>query len=270
MEIPYQLFNNSLVLIYDGKTVTIAKGDERYDQVIKCIDEKRWEDIPDIVEIERQYESENMQLIDGLIHIEGKPVPNELSTKIMAFKEKRHDYGRLLRFWENLKENPSFNSRQMLFKFLEHNGHPLTEDGCFIAYRGVTDEFKDCHTKSFDNSPGSVCKMHRSEVDENPNNTCSNGLHVASWSYAKGFGSKNVLVKVNPKDVVCVPTDYNGTKMRVCQFEVLQECQNMRDELIYDEEALKEEDYEACWYCGGTDHDPFAQFCSECGAHFED
>jgi len=30
-----------------------------------------------------------------------------------------------------------------------------------------------------------------------------------------------VLVKVNPKDVVSVPVDYNNTKMRVCRYEVI-------------------------------------------------
>jgi len=102
----------------------------------------------------------------------------------------------------------------MLYSFLEHNGHPLTEGGHFIAYRGVTEDFKDMHTRTFNNSPGSVCEMPREEVDDNPNNTCSTGLHVASFKYASDFGPKVVEVKINPKDVVAVPVDYNGIKMR--------------------------------------------------------
>src|SRR5690606_24725742 len=71
----------------------------------------------------------------------------------------------------------------------------------------------------------------------NPNNTCSFGLHVACFDYAKGFGPRLIEVKVNPADVVCVPTDYNGTKMRVCKFEVIQECQAIRDEVLYNYET---------------------------------
>jgi hypothetical protein len=33
----------------------------------------------------------------------------------------------------------------------------------------------------------------------------------------------NPVFKVNPADVVCVPVDYNGTKMRTCRFQVIQE-----------------------------------------------
>jgi hypothetical protein len=150
----------------------------------------------------------------------------------------------LTKFWRNLKANPSFNSRKMLYKFLEHNGHPLTEDGCFIAYRGVTEDFKDLHTQTFNNAVGQVVEVSRSEVDDNPNNTCSNGLHVACHDYAKGFGPKLIEVKVNPKDVVTVPVDYNGTKMRVCKFEVMAECENIRMEPVYqsfEDQAMAEE-----------------------------
>lgn len=31
------------------------------------------------------------------------------------------------------------------------------------------------------------------------------------------------MVKVHPKDVVSVPYDYNGAKMRACRYEVLRE-----------------------------------------------
>ena len=127
----------------------------------------------------------------------------------------------------------------MLFKFLQHNGHPLTEDGCFIAYRSVKENFKDHHTGSIDNSPGKFVEMDRSTVDDNPDNTCSSGLHVASYDYASGFGYDNkklVEVKVNPKDVVAVPRDYDGTKMRVCRFQVIRECDGIKEAPHYEEE----------------------------------
>jgi len=187
-----------------------------------------------------------------------------------------------LRFWENLKQNPSYNARLMLFNFLSHNGHPLTEDGCFIAYRGVTEDFKDKHTRKFDNSVGAICEMPRELVDDNPNNTCSAGLHVACYDYAKGFGEKLVEVKVNPKDVVCVPVDYNGTKMRTCRFEVVAVGEKLREEVLYGhEEASVEElpelklDLEDedgldgdCSNCG-ADVDDFYNYCPSCGEHIE-
>lgn len=53
----------------------------------------------------------------------------------------------------------------MLYKFLEHNGHPITKNGNFIAYKKVTEDFKDCHTKSIDNNIGETVSMAREDVD---------------------------------------------------------------------------------------------------------
>lgn len=240
----YHVLNDSIVLNYSGKTVVLANGDDRYSDVLECIRNDKLEDIPGIVEIERQFAESGIELRDGLVYVDNSPLPTELNARVLKFKEMKLPYASLLKFWDNLKKNPSYNARQMLFKFLEHNGHPLTQDGCFIAYRGVTEDFKDAHTKKFDNSPGSICEMPRELVDDNPNNTCSAGLHVACYDFAKGFASKLVEVKVNPADVVAVPTDYNGTKMRTCRFEVVQECEKMREETLYDEDDRDDEEEE--------------------------
>lgn len=241
-EVNFLILGNSMVLNYEGKTVTLPKDDGRYAKALQAIKEDRLTDIPGLVEIERSFNGSGIELKDGILHAEGAPIPTELNARILDFKAQGLPYAPLLKFWENLKKNPSFNARQMLFKFLEHNGVPLTKDGFFIAYRGVSQDFKDKHTGKFDNKPGSICEMARELVDDNPNNTCSTGLHVACFDYAKGFGERTVEVKVNPADVVAVPTDYNGTKMRVCRFEVVQECIAMRTELVT---GTKGEKYES-------------------------
>jgi hypothetical protein len=76
--------------------------------------------------------------------------------------------------------------------------------------------------------------MPREEVDEDPNRTCSTGLHVACFDYAKDFGERLIEVKVNPRDVVAVPVDYNGTKLRCCQFEVIREGKVILTQPLYD------------------------------------
>ena len=237
----YHLLNNSLVLNYGGKTLSISNDDPRYAKVIDCIRNNTLEAIPGIVEVERAFAGTGLELRDGLLCEGEVPFPIELSDRILKHKDAGLPYGPLVKFWDNLKKNPSYNARMMMFKFLEHNGIPLTQDGCFIAYRGIREDFKDKRTGTFDNSPGSVCSMARELVDDNPNNTCSAGLHVACYGYAKDFGEKLVEVKVNPFDVVAVPTDYQGTKMRTCKFEVIQECAEELNKLVYDEKKSEEE-----------------------------
>jgi hypothetical protein len=291
MKVNYHVLNESVVLNYGGKTVTVAKGDNRYASVINAIREGKFDDIPALVETERSFFGSGFELRDGLLYEGETPFPSELSDRILKFREVNLPYAPLFKFWDNLKANPSYNARRMMFKFLEHNGHPLTDDGCFIAYRGVSQDLTDKHTGKFDNSPGSVCEMPRDAVDDNPNNTCSSGLHVACFDYAKDFGPRLVEVKVNPKDVVCVPTDYNGTKMRTCKFEVVQECENIRKELVYgDMNSVEEEDEKKeengncdncddeccggdCYECDdscdcGADRDSFANYCGNCGEEY--
>lgn len=292
MKVNYHVLNDSVVLNYDGKTFTVSRSDSRYAKVIEAIRSGQMDTIPEIVEIEKSFNVPGIEIRDGLVYDGDTPLPSQLSERILKFRDEGLPFGPLFKFWENLKKNPSFNSRQALFAFLEHNGHPLTEEGEFIAYRGLREDFKDRHTGKFDNSPGQVLEMPREQVDDNPNNTCSHGLHVACFDYAKEFasGGKLVEVKVNPADVVTVPTDYNGTKMRVCRFEVVREVESMNGDTLYghkpiedmprdlpthDEEADEAElrqkkiDDGKCPECD-ADIDPFDNYCKECGADLND
>jgi len=245
----YLMTNGSLVLHYDGKTKTIAQGDDRFEKVVALIRENKLEEIPEVVETERYFAKQGLDLKDGLLHVGGEAMPVELSDRILAYKETNIPFDSLLKFWEKLKLNPSFNSRKQLFKFLENKGHSITQDGNFVGYRGVTEDFKDRHTKTFDNKPGSMLEMPRNLVDDNPDNTCSYGFHVGGYEYAKDFanGGKLVLVEVDPQDVVAVPNDYNGQKMRVCKFKVLEEVTDMVTAPVYGElyeEESEEENFD--------------------------
>lgn len=232
----YHLLKNSIILNFNGKTFTINKSDTKFEDIIKAIKENKLELIPDIVDVEAKMKKSGFDYKNGSVLVKDEPMPEELTDRILEHTKMGISADIFHKFWANLKENPSLQSRKMLYKFLEANGHPLTEDGCFIAYRGVTSDFKDPHTKTFDNSPGSICEMKREDVDDNPANTCSRGLHVAGYDFAKGFDKITVEVKVHPKDVVSVPNDYNGTKMRVCKFEVMKVCEKPITAPVYKEE----------------------------------
>lgn len=232
-KVNYIMLNESVTISHEGSLNVIKRGDPRFKSVITCIRENRLHDIVELLETKNVLAKAGLTEVNGVLHLNGEAMPDSLSQRIQRLMEEEMPIDIMIRFWENLKKNPSFNSRKMLYAFLEHNGHPLTEDGCFIAYRGVREDFKDKHSGKFDNSVGQVCEVARTEVDDNPNNTCSFGLHVACFDYARSFGEKLIEVKVNPADVVAVPTDYNGTKMRVCKFEVLAECEAILTGSVY-------------------------------------
>ena len=243
IKVGFIILPNSITLQYGGTMKSIAKGDYRYNEVIKAINENRLSEIPDLLDPSKIFSGEDgIELVDGVIEVDGRKVPEGITDQVLKFREQGLPYQPLINFSKKVMKNPSFNSRNMLFKFLEHNGHPFTQDGNFIAYKAVRENFKDVHTGRMDNSVGTVVEMDRSEVDDNPDNTCSSGLHVASYEYAKDFHQGHLLaIEINPEDVVAVPNDYNGQKMRVCKYKVLDICESKFDDGIYDEDEFYED-----------------------------
>jgi len=266
----YIILPQSLILNHAGKTTTINKADGRFDQIIQKIKEGKLDEIIPLLSISDALSQRGFEIIDGVVHVDGDALPESLSVRVLDFFNNNLPFEPLLKFWAKLKNNPSFNSRQMLFKFLEHNGHPITTEGNFIAYRAVKNDFTDKRTGKMDNSVGNVVEIDRAKVDDNPNNTCSHGLHVATMSYAQSFGTGNdklLDVEVDPSDVVAVPTDYDGTKMRVCRFKVVAESQGLIDKPLVESSYESEEEFEddtECANCGQyiTDTD---NFCPNCG-----
>lgn len=133
-----------------------------------------------------------------------------------------------IRFLDNLAQNPDQRMQEQLYGFLKHTDVKINEDGMVLAYKAVSHNFKDIHSNTFDNSVGAVVEMPRDEVDDDPENTCSHGLHVAAASYIPQYGRKEyqhrvVQVLINPKDFVSIPVDYNFAKARVCRYTVARE-----------------------------------------------
>ena len=77
-----------------------------------------------------------------------------------------------------------------------------------------------------------MLEMERNKVDDNRDVTCSYGFHIASFDYADTFqAGRMMIVKVNPKDVVSVPSDHGNQKCRVSRYEVVGEDESKRDVL---------------------------------------
>ena len=68
---------------------------------------------------------------------------------------------------------------------------------------------------------GATVWMARDLVDCNRESPCSGaGLYVGTFGYAKHFSERMLVVLVDPADVVAVPRDSSGQKMRVCRLFV--------------------------------------------------
>lgn len=231
MRIPFTISADSLTALVDGRIYTIPSNDPSFaDAKAHLRGEHDVEAFINIIDKPKMIAAKSGGLVevsDGEVLYQGAPLHNTLTDKLLSMLSEGFDITPWKNFLENLMKNPSYKSRESLYDFLEHFSAPITEDGCFIAFKRVRPDFKDIHSGTFDNSPGTTVVMDRTQVDDDSRRTCSSGLHVAASSYLDGFASwensKTVVVKVNPRDVVAVPHDYNYSKMRVCQYEVIAE-----------------------------------------------
>ncbi len=178
--------------------------------------------------------TDDVAIEGGAVTYKGKVIDTTLTARMLRQLREGFDLKPMARFLENLMQNPSYRAVQDLYTFLEYGKMPITEDGCFLAYKKVRADYKDIHSGTFDNSIGQVVRIERNRVDEDPERTCSYGLHVCSFDYLACYSStpddRVVISKVNPRDVVAIPKDYHDTKMRVCRYEVVGELESYQEE----------------------------------------
>ena len=235
--IPFILQGKNIVVFIGGQPTTVTESHLNYDKLRDAIKASDWAAVPALVTVRKTlsaYTYGRVSISENDILFDGKPIHNALSSRMLnAFKE-GFPIDHFSRFMENLDANPSYRARNELVGFLDACELPITDDGCFMAYKRVRANFTDVHTGTFDNSPGTTVKMNRRDVNEDPTQTCSAGLHVCSYSYLSHFsGDRIVSVKVNPRDCVAVPVDYNNSKLRVCEYVVIAEL-DMSDSISAD------------------------------------
>ena len=146
----------------------------------------------------------------------------------------------LLKFIYKLSQNPSKEIADELWDFITACGLCLTPEGNFLAYKNVNNDFTSAYDGKTDNTPGTVLKMIRTNVDHDRNRTCSKGFHFAAWGYLQHYasGRKTVILSISPADVVAIPTDYNFQKGRACRYKVIREVrqpEELKGLFLYDE-----------------------------------
>lgn len=179
---------------------------------------------------------------NGVVYFDDDAMDNAITEAILRFHEAGENFSPLVKFMENVMANPQVESREQFYRWLEQHEFPIDDDGNIVAYKGVKrnhsdDEgvYRSLHAGHafvngveykhdyIPNKVGDVVTMPRSEVDFDPNSSCSTGLHAGTHAYATTYANGGALmyVKINPRDVVSVPHDSSSQKVRVCRYEVV-------------------------------------------------
>ncbi len=232
-----------VVLVKDGQIFTTT-AEANPDNIDTIVDRARARDyeglealftLEDRVRIAYEPLSERVSVRDGRVLFDNDPVDEVIERGILrSLKEGLEDHKPLVNFMEKVYTNTNEHTRESLFRWLNTEDFTIDADGDIVGYKGLRSDYTSVHAgpgivngESFeqanlDNSPGNVVEMPRSEVTHDPAVGCARGLHVGSWDYASSFGNGvTVEVRVNPRDVVSVPTDCNDQKMRVAKYRVV-------------------------------------------------
>jgi hypothetical protein len=279
--------DRTLSIFYsDSSNTSIPEDHPKFQQILDTIIAGGTEesvrflaDLMSTVGQQLQLISERVTYHGRKVFFDGDPIHGELVDVIRDLIElgDPEELRPLVNFLEKTKTNPSKQSVDDLYNWVKNGDLVIHEDGDFLAYKGVGygngdaeeglffsknqgEAFVDGHYHNgyIPQRVGSVVTMPRSEVDDNSAEGCSTGLHAGTHGYANGYADKALLlVKINPRDVVSVPTDSSFQKLRVCRYEVLEVIEKRLETHYYqpawdeDEEDLDwdedEEDLEAYW-----------------------
>jgi len=223
---------DSITFYFNGKMNHVVSSNINFGSIKKAILENRFEDIETLLNPYAVVE----QKTNGVLKVDGNDIfykedklPATLANRLVDIIQSGiSNLDSYLKFLENTYNNPSSNSREQLYQFIEHKEMPITDDGCILAWKGVSADYLDKHSGKFSNKVGTVNQMPRRDVDDNPGNHCSKGFHVGSKAYADswaGSDGKLMIVKYDPADAVSVPSDHNFEKLRVSKYTVIAEAE---------------------------------------------
>lgn len=227
MAYPYIIQGSQVTVVVGSKPHVVSKSHPMFQRVVDAIKANDWETVDGIIDPKKvvlEYGNGNIAIEGDKLFWKGEEFHSSLSVRMIRMLQDGFDIKPMVAFMENLMLNPSKRAVTELYGFLEKNNLPITPDGNFLAYKKIRQDYKDCHSGTMDNSVGKVVEMERNRVDDDQNRTCSTGLHFCSRDYLNHFGGERiVIVKINPRDVVSIPTDYNDSKGRACRYEVVDE-----------------------------------------------
>lgn len=226
-KVTYTVSRGGVVTLYvEDRVYSVTEDHPSHREIIRKLKAKDFEGIEDMMCYKNVFERAwHAEIKNGEVLVNGVPLHNVLTKRTIELSRKGFPVNFLLKFLENCEKNPSNRAIVELYDFLENRNLPITEDGCFLAYKRVRENWLDIYSGTIENKVGTTVKMVRSAVDDERAHECARGLHVGAIEYVRNYGSGGhvLIVKVDPKNCISVPRDHNAQKLRVCEYEILYE-----------------------------------------------
>ena len=230
--IPHVLTHQSLTVLLDGRAIAIPSTHANFTEILEHINDNEPDAIRALIDVKEtisKFTQGKIEINDRVLSYAGRELNSSLATKIIEFvREGNPDLATpLINFLDKVMENPSYRAVTGLYDWVAASNMPIAPDGDIYAWKIVNAQFMDYHTGTYDHTPGNTVSEPRNFCDEDPDQTCSRGLHFCSFGYLPHYRNDEdrrvILVKINPKNVVAVPRDYQNAKGRCCEMTVVQE-----------------------------------------------
>lgn len=245
----YIITDGGMSLVLNGKPFVIDSTHVRYDHIVDAVREKRWGDIPALYDVREVLQNAlndspkfsagqvRIELVNGnyAVTVNGEVSNDLIAQQILKLLEDNFDIKPWLLFVDRLMNNPSKKAIDELFGWMKHNGITVTEDGYMLAHKRVRNDYLSFFDAKTENHIGTYVEMPRGQVDDRSENTCSAGLHFCSQSYLPNYAGgegRVLLLKIDPADVVSIPTDYTFAKGRASRYFVEGELTGSTRELV--------------------------------------
>ena len=241
------LVGDTFTMIHNGKSYAATSSHPKWKKMLKALAAKKFDKVVKLCDstdaVRKQITTEGLDERlrihgNGTVEYDGVRQGDQAAEYIHRMIDANMSLRPVVNFLQLLSNNPSYHSREEGLEFVVTNELPITEDGRFMAYKRINADWTDAYSHTISNEVGEHVSMPRHDVDDNSSRTCSRGLHVCSKEYLTSYyGERLIAVVVDPADVVSVPHDYNGSKMRVCAYEVATELP--MDLIVSGEDAWK-------------------------------
>jgi hypothetical protein len=218
----------SIVCLKTLKSLSVSSSHLCYEDILEELKKgvsADFETLSELSSIKNRIEGAtfgNVVVTADAVYYKNKNVGNHLTRRILTMLKEGYDITPWALFMDNLMKNPSKTAQDELYLFLESGSLPITPDGHFLAFKNVNADLTSIHDGKTQHVIGQMLSMPREDVNPNRDETCSYGLHFASQGYLPSYnsveGCKTLILKVNPADVVAIPSDYKNQKGRAFQY----------------------------------------------------
>ena len=232
--------DNSQITVYfaDGNSAVWKSDNPQFEKVAQMCENSQWIPIQMLHNQAKMLLNNKVTIQDDKLVIEADVSKSEVlhielntvdtSDPVIAFIKLLKEKGtidteieRIKPFLINMFKNPYINAVEEIYEYCLAKDFEITEDGCLLAYKNVRKDFSSIYdggkTK---HAIGQITKVDN--FDTNRSRECSSGLHFCSKNYLSYYsGDVTIIVKINPMHICAIPKDYNFSKGRCTQYEMI-------------------------------------------------